>query len=844
MRKSLKIGIGVVAGMIALPLVTALVITLFFQAAIKDRFEAAINEQLEAKVYLDGEASFSFFRFFPKASVSFQDVTVMGGPGFETDTLLHAKRVAFLFNPFSLYKGNYEVETVEVAGGFVHLTSNGKGQHNYSIWSTDTLQEDSQNKAVDLELADARLSDMELTYAAATSQQWMHLQVDQLQLGGSWQQEAFHARIRMQGRMEQWREADWVYADSLPLSIDLATDVSLAEKVYVVQPSNVDIAGDTYAIKGRIQEVGNTWDTDISVTGASVRLRSLIALMPPQIRGSLEGWDSEGDLNFTTTVKGTYSDVENPALQVNFDLKEGLIKHPELNKALTDVVLKGSFSNGQAHTAASSTLRIDNLTGKMGPDPIAISLVLDNLDAPIITLTANANLDVDWWAGLLDPLGWHEPTGRIALDNVYLKGALSDWQSGQYPHRTKATGVITVAALAGQWDDQPWAIPVGQLALDQHQLAWQELVMHTGSSDVTTTGVCNNLWTYLTQVAQGDTNAVLEVDATFIGEQLDWADVMAFVPESDGIDLEKAVNYLPYFQQYRGIIDVDFRTFKAAPFAANDVRGRIRWSPYLTRLDGLTLQTAGGQLTGDGFLRVINNQLVLEGQVLGRGVEVDELFLGFDNFWQDFIVADNLKGTVDGNIDCSVAWAPDLSFVEEATSIQAELTVRDGELVDFAPMEDLSDFVKVKELRHIEFSELKNDIRVEGTTVMLPAMQIKSTAMNLWISGTHTFANEIDYQMQIDLLDVIARKVKLGKMKLEQAEQREDGLFNLYVTMTGTVDDFEFATDKATVLARFEESRGMLDPTFLNFNAYTSDTPDKRIQPKDVIDKELDFIDW
>lgn len=400
-----------------------------------------------------------------------------------------------------------------------------------------------------------------------------------------------------------------------------------------------------------------------------------------------------------------------------------------------------------------------------------------------------------------------------------------------------------MAALEGETEGQSWSVPVGQLALDKQRLQWEELVVLAGQSDVTTSGAIQNLWNFLSQVAQGDTTAVLEVDALVTGEQLDWADVMAFVPTGSASSPEEAINYLPYFQRIRGQVDVDFRAFVFEPFQSQSVKGRVRWSPYLTRLDGLALETAGGTLQGDGFLRVVNDQLVLEGQVLGRGVEVDDLFLGFDNFWQDFLVAENLKGTVDGDINCYVAWAQDLSFVEESTSIQAELTVRDGELVDFAPMEELSDFVKVKELRHIQFSELRNDIRVEGSRVILPAMQIKSTAMNLWISGTHTFDNTIDYQMQIDLLDVLARKVKLGKMKLEQAEQREDGLFNLYVTMTGTVDDPVFATDKAAVLARFEESRSLLDPTFLNFNE-PEQQRETRITPQDVEEGELDYIDW
>lgn len=843
MRKSIKIGIGVVAGLVIVPLLTALVVTVFFQETIKDRFEAAINAQLSAEVRLQGEASFSFFRYFPRAGISFRDVTIMGGPGFSSDTLLQAGRIAFLFNPFSLYNGRYDVETVVISDGFVRLQTN-KGEANYNIWLSDSTSGEMEEHGVDLELADARLENIRLTYSAAADHQFVDVGVDQLQLAGTWTKDQFSATVRTQGTIHQWRMGEVSYLESLPLEIEVTAAVSLAAQEYTLRAAKLRIAGDLYQLEGRLKGMGEAWDTDVSMKGNAVSLGSLIALLPPALQTSLEGWDSEGELDFSAVMKGAYSENAYPGILVDFELQDGTITHSTLKKPITDVVLRGHFTNGSAHRASSSTVTLQEFTGKMGNDPIELQLTVENLAHPQITLAANATLDVDGWAGLLAPLGWEAPTGRIALEEVYIKGGLDDWQSGRYPHRTQARGIITVAALSGTTAGQSWAVPLGQLKLDQHTLAWHDVVLQTGTSDVTTTGACTNFWTYLTQVAQGDTSAVVEIDATLTGEQLNWDDVMAFVPASDGVALDQAVNYLPYFQQYRGVVDVDFRRFMAAPFTANQVRGRIRWSPYLTRLDGLSLETARGTLHGDGFLRVLNNRLVLEGQVVGRGVAIDQVFLGFDNFWQEFIVADNLKGTVDGDIDCSLSWSPDLRFEEEATSIQAKLTIRDGALVDFAPMEDLSDFVKVKELRHIEFSELKNDIRVQGTQVVLPAMQIKSTAMNLWISGIHTFDNNIDYQMQIDLLDVLARKVKLGKMKLEQAEQRQDGLFNLYVTMTGTVDEPVLATDKATVLARFEESRSLLDPTFINFNSQETQLQNKPLQPQDVIDQELDFMDW
>lgn len=842
MRRRYKIGLSVLAALVVTPLLAALLLTVFFQSAIKEQFEAFLNNQLSSTVVLNGPASFSFFRYFPQAAISFEDVTILGSSGMPSDTLLQAGRVAMLFNPFALYTGNYAIETVRIDDGFVRLLEEDNGNNNYTIWAT-TPSEETAEQAVSVELAQALLKDMQISYNNVQRNMSAAISLDRLTLSATGEADNYTVALGMEGQVNHWRQDGEIYLADLPLALTTRANLALGSQIYQIDTAAITIAGDNYSAVGSIRAMGDAWSTNIELAGEEVGVQSLIALLPPNTKAAFAGWESEGSLQFSSRISGTYSPSAFPGITVDFNLVDGLLRHPSLKKAITAVQLTGHFTNGEKHQPATSALLIKDFRGNMGRDPVRFTLHVEDFDDPMVQLTADASVDVSWWSGFLEPLGWSAPSGRIALENVSIDGSIKDWQLGRYPHRTKAVGVVTVAGLSGDWQGISWAMPVGEVALDQQKLVWEDIVLHTGASDVTTAGACHNFWSYLTRIAQGDSTAVVEIDATFTGEELLWADVAAFIPASSAIDPLPA-NYLPYFQQFRGRLGVDFRRFTVASFAATEVQGEMEWSPYLSKIEHLNLTTAQGKLSGTGLLRVLNNQLVLEGKVIGEDVAIDKVFHSFDNFWQDFIVADNLKGSVGGQVDVAVAWEPDLTFATDATDISAQLTVKEGKLVDFAPMEALSDFVKLKELRHITFSELKNDIRVEGTTVILPAMQITSTAMNLWISGTHTFDNDIDYQLQIDLLDVIARKVKLGKMKLEQAEQRQDGLLNMYVTMTGTVDEPVFTMDKAAVMASFEASRRLLDPAFIDFNGASGAIQKTPFVPKEVQDQQLDYIDW
>ena len=72
-----------------------------------------------------------------------------------------------------------------------------------------------------------------------------------------------------------------------------------------------------------------------------------------------------------------------------------------------------------------------------------------------------------------------------------------------------------------------------------------------------------------------------------------------------------------------------------------------------------------------------------------------------------------------------------------------------GELNKYKPLEALSKFVELEELKEIKFKRLQNSILVKEGVIIIPKFEILSSAMNLSIAGTHTFNNDIDYHLSL-----------------------------------------------------------------------------------------------
>ena len=96
----------------------------------------------------------------------------------------------------------------------------------------------------------------------------------------------------------------------------------------------------------------------------------------------------------------------------------------------------------------------------------------------------------------------------------------------------------------------------------------------------------------------------------------------------------------------------------------------------------------------------------------------------------------------------------------------ADIFLEKGELIAYKPVLALSKFIEVEELNHIRFSSLRNVIEIHDQKIYFPEMDIKSSALNLKLSGVHSFNNEIEYHFNLLLRDILskkARKAKKGK---------------------------------------------------------------------------------
>ena len=160
----------------------------------------------------------------------------------------------------------------------------------------------------------------------------------------------------------------------------------------------------------------------------------------------------------------------------------------------------------------------------------------------------------------------------------------------------------------------------------------------------------------------------------------------------------------------------------------------------------------------------------------------------------------------------------------------------------------LSNFIEVEELKYIKFSTLKNQIFIRNTEVLIPQMDIYSTAFNISGSGIHGFDNQFNYKVSVDLSDLLLNKSRDKELEFEEHIINDDGLHRtkIFLTIEGNPDNYRINYDKKNAVGALKEKlsdekvelKSLLKE---EFGFFSKDT----IPVKEAEEKKREFfIDW
>ncbi len=843
MRKFILWFFGIIIALI-LGAVGAYFLAKKYEEPVRNYVVGEVNKRLQSPVHV-ADINFSLVENFPSASLvmdsvwATENIVKIG----ELDTLFFFEKVYLNLNLFDMFKGQYRINEIEARDGFMHLLVDEQGYDNYHIWvkSQDTT-------GFLLELDRVHIERGELIYKNELRQQLYDLTAEDLYFKGRFSDESYTMAVFGHGFVDDIQIKGTHYMQRRDVEVETDLDIISAEDRYAFRKGRL-VVDDKLSFNVSGELVGD--GVDLHIIGSELDVIRTLSLIPSESREVFDDYSSSGFVSFDCTLNGAFGKTENPRLKASFSLHDASIKKKGSNWELTGLSGKGSIDNGDQRSMPTVKLVLDELQGALNDNPFRASFAVTNFVQPHLDGSLKLSSDLASLREFFDMEWMEEGAGGLEIDaqiSTTLKNPSEPAARDFLNSKASGTIQITDAFIKLKDDHRRYSVTDAQFKIVNDALEIERYLGSINECSLELQGRADGFLEYF--FSEG---GVIDIKGKVKTGAINLEELFPTRSESQsGI-----VVAFPGRAQWD--LEIESESFRQGQFEAKDIHGRLLMNHFKVEAKGLHFDSQDGSVEGKvGIYRFANNQFGLRTDFTTHQIDIKKLFSTFNNFEQDYITAEVLEGRLDAEIQFQ-AFCDSLLNIEMQSIVSSlALVVKDGALVGFQPLIDVAAEIRdrpmmrlfvatdelEKRLADVRFATLKNEISIREGVVTIPNMEIRSSAVNLNISGTHGFDDRIDYKMDFALSEVLTLKDRMEPYN-ESVQRDAEGRTRIFMTMKGTTDDFEVDVERTTLKETFkerisEETNAVKNLLKDEFNAIAKDSVRKRVEEPQELQIEFD----
>jgi hypothetical protein len=221
-------------------------------------------------------------------------------------------------------------------------------------------------------------------------------------------------------------------------------------------------------------------------------------------------------------------------------------------------------------------------------------------------------------------------------------------------------------------------------------------------------------------------------------------------------------------------------------FVAQDARVVLLLQQNNWQVQRASLNFGGGSFFVDANVFRSGNNFVADAKLDIKNADVRKAFYAFNNFGQEAITYQNLRGSLNAGGNLHMLLNNTGSIVPGSMQGTATFSIQNGALINFKPLTNLQEYVfKNRDMTNVAFAEIKNNLTIKQNQVLIPRMEIASTAMRIFIEGVYGVDTATDISIQVPFSNLSkpadvapinkGTDVKAGPSLYLRAKSRADG---------------------------------------------------------------------
>jgi hypothetical protein len=795
-----------------------------------------VNTHLNVPLHV-ADMDLVFWSSFPNLSVDFEQLYIQESfPNAQVyDTLFYTEQLRLTFNPWDIYQGKYHVKQVKVNPGKLAIRYDARGKENFDIFKPSPSETKTDFQ---LSLKEVKIDGLRFIYDNISSKQYLSSMFEHARLKGDFSSETFVATAMGKMNLGRLKSGDITLLRNKNTEFNFALDVNQLTGLFSLKNAELTVEHLPFSVNGSVSPDS----LQFTIQSKNIQLTQLVNEFSLDAAKDVKAFKGSGKVDFHLALAGALSAVDPIGVDADFSIQHGKLTEPEHGLNIQDIQLSGKYSNTGAE---GEYISMRNVRFRTAGGPFSGEFELREFDRPKVEGNAKGNVDL----GLIHAI-FHLPNINQVRGNL---GIQTNFQLA-----TNSEGELAVEQCSGQLelkniflklndDKRQFSEVNGHLFLRGNEAGIENTALKLGSSDVKLNGIFGNIFPYINGKGELKTSILLE------SKYLNVEDLGSTTKE---MKIEAGEVYsLP--DNIQGEINLQIEKLRYGKHQFEHLISKMNIEHRRLHFPQMSLVNAEALLSGALIIEEKEpEKFMLTTQIAGKNLNFKSLFKEWENFDQTVIIEQNISGRAEANLFFRAPFTLAKGISYPGIEAKLDLKVYNGHLKNVASFKDITESLKTKsgklvlgkenidllerKLKDVDFEMMENSIIIQNGMIEIPKMTIRSTALDMDLSGRHSFENVIDYRFAFRLRDL-----KAAKNQTEFGEVIDDGTgVRLFLRMHGTLEKPIYEWDNEGRKAQAKEYRqeekvqakSMLKAEFGFFH---KDSTVKAYVPKDVPKEDL-----
>ncbi|MDP4213928.1 MAG: AsmA family protein [Bacteroidota bacterium] len=707
-----------------------------------------------------GEISVSLFHTFPKISVSLENVSIRDSLWTQHHhDLLNAPKVFASLDIFELITGHFRVSKIILENALVYLYTDSAGYDNTSIFRKRPPASNGPPEPVHYPNLEIRNSN--LVVEKKNKHKLFSFDIHRLLCRVKTQpdQPQLDLDINLQAQVTSliFNQEKGSFAEGKMARGKFLIHFNPDSKILQFDKIKLLIDKQIFTSSGKffLAEVPALFT--LSLETENLDLKKASSLLTRNISSKLNQYGISGEINrVKCSLDGTDTAYKTPLIRIQASVKNRSVHTPvmDLERASFEGFFTNEYIKGMGHDDENSVLRFTGLNANwQDMDFHSDSMIIQNLILPSIKCNVRSVFRLDGLNSLLDDRTFSFSKGGGKVDLQY-SGPLVDGST--VPKTLNGSFLMDSAAFTYLPRNFNLLNGKGKIRFAASDMFIEDLHVNTGNTDLLMNGSMKNL---LSLIDRNPGQLTLAWDIR--SNRINLNDFKAFLKKRTGTvskKKKKAMLSETLYQITRLMVtssmelNLQAKQLNYKKFTATGIRTTMELNDDAITMKSLVLEHAGGSIEAHGSLRNETNSNPFSFKATLKHVDVSKVFDAFNNFGQQAIAAKNIQGSLNAGIDLKGEVTEKVLLIPDSTRGQINFNLENGRLIDFEPVQKISETVfKKRNFSDIQFADLHDLFTISGNRITIDRMEIRSTVMTMFVEGTYDVKKGADLSIQVPL---------------------------------------------------------------------------------------------